>query len=67
LKIQTIKTKDELRHALLRIDEIWGVEKGTTDGDELNVLITLVSDFEDSLILKERENQCETKINIDDL
>jgi hypothetical protein len=67
MKVQYIKNDDELRIALLRIDEIWGAGKGTLDGDELNSLITLVSDYEDSLIIKERSVQSEIQANINDL
>ena len=56
MKIQSSKNDDELSIALLRVDEIWGAEKGTPDGRELDSLITLVSDYEDSLIIKERSD-----------
>ena len=67
MKTQPIKNDDELRVALLRVDEIWGAEKGTSDGDELDSLITLVNDYEDSLIIKERSNQSEVQIKVDEL
>jgi len=67
MKTQPIKNDDELRAALLRVDEIWGAEKGTSDGDELDSLITLVNDYEDSLIIKERSNQSEVQIKVDEL
>lgn len=67
MKTQPIKNDDELRVALLRVDEIWAAEKGTSDGDELDSLITLVNDYEDSLIIKERSNQSEVQIKVDEL
>lgn len=67
MNTQSIKNDDDLRHALLRVDEIWGAEKGTPDGDELELLVTLINDYEDDQIIKDRSNQPEVKINIDDL
>lgn len=67
MKTQSIINDDELRMALLRVDEIWGAEKGTPDGRELDSLLTLVSDNEDSLIIKERSVQSEVQVIIDDL
>ena len=67
MNIQPIKSNDELRVALLRVDEIWGAEKGTPDGDELEVLVTLISDYEDGQIIKDRSNLPEVKIHINDL
>jgi len=59
---QPIKNDDELRITLLRVDEIWGAEKGTPDGDELELLIALVSDYEDGLIIKKRCDQSEVQL-----
>lgn len=51
---------------MLRVDEILGAEKGTPD-DELELLVTLINDYEDGQIIKDRSNQPKVKINIDDL
>ena len=67
MKIQPIKSDDELRTALLRVDEIWGAEKGTPDGDELEQLVELVQDYEDSIVISARKNQAEIKVNVADL
>lgn len=67
MKIQSIKNDDELRIALLRVDDIWGAEKGTPGGDELELLVTLINDFEDGQIIEERINQSEIKVDINDL
>lgn len=67
MKIQSIKNDEDLRIALLRVDEIWGAEKGTPEGRELDSLITLVSDYEDSLIIKDRSDQSEIQADINDL
>lgn len=64
---QPIKNDDELRIALLRVDEIWGAEKGTPDGNELELLVTLINDYEDGQIIEERINQSEVKVDINDL
>lgn len=67
MNIQSIKNDDELRVALLRLDEIWGAEKGTPNGDELEQLVELVQDYEDSIIIRARKNQPEINVNVADL
>ena len=64
---QSIKNDDELRIALLRLDEIWGAEKGTPNGDELEQLVELVQDYEDSIVVRARKNQPEINVNVADL
>lgn len=46
-KIKPIKTKEDYKNALLRIEKIIDAEPGTDEGDELEVLSTLVSLYED--------------------
>lgn len=65
--IQQIKNKEDLALALTEIDVLWSAEKDTKEGDSLNLLISLVHDYEDSLIIEERKNQPEVDIKIDDL
>lgn len=67
MNTQPIKNDDELRVSLLRVDEIWGAEKGTPDGDELELLVTLINDYEDGQVIEERINQSEIKVDINDL
>ena len=45
--IRPIKTNEDYRNALLRIEKIIDAEPGTDEGDELEVLSTLVSLYED--------------------
>jgi hypothetical protein len=65
--MQQVINKEDLRLALLRIDALWTAKKGTKEGDELNLLVDLVSEYEDSLIIEERKNQSEIQLDIDDL
>jgi len=44
--IKPIRTEEDLEHALARIDEIFGAEAGTSEGDELDVLVDLVELYE---------------------
>ncbi|MFQ6004253.1 MAG: type II toxin-antitoxin system HigA family antitoxin [Woeseia sp.] len=46
MDIHPIKTGDDYRDALLRIDSLMDVEPGTEAGDELDVLTTLVEAYE---------------------
>jgi len=44
--IKPIRNAGDLQSALDRIDELWGAERGTPEGDELDVLVTLVQQYE---------------------
>lgn len=46
MNIQPIRTDDDLQRAFGRIDELWGATPGTAEGDELDVLVVLVEDYE---------------------
>jgi HTH-type transcriptional regulator/antitoxin HigA len=48
MQIKPIKTKDDHRAALDRIEELWNAEPNTPEGDELEVLATLVDAFEEA-------------------
>jgi len=44
--IKPIKTEQDYDSALIRIEELWGVKKDTIDGDEIDLLVTLVELYE---------------------
>lgn len=67
MNIKQIKNDKELKIALLRVDEIRGAQKGTPDGDELELLVALISDYEDCLIIEKRSEQPEIQVDINDL
>jgi len=46
MNIQPIKTEQDYESALLRIENLWGAEKDTEKGDELDLLVTLVELYE---------------------
>ena len=46
MDIRPIRTKQDYAWALKRIEELWGAEEGTVEGDELDVLATLVDSYE---------------------
>lgn len=48
MNIKPIKTIDDHRAALQRIDELWDAEPNTPQGDELDILATLVAAYEDA-------------------
>ncbi|EHK6026355.1 type II toxin-antitoxin system HigA family antitoxin [Vibrio vulnificus] len=48
MQIKPIKTVDDNRAALARIDQLWDAEPNTPEGDELEVLATLVEAFEEA-------------------
>jgi len=46
MEIQPIKTEQDYNDALKRIEELWGAKKDTPDGDEFDLLATLVESYE---------------------
>src|SRR5665811_102508 len=46
MDIRPIKREQDYNLALSRIEELWGAKKDTLEGDELDLLVTLVESFE---------------------
>lgn len=46
MDIRPIRTDDDLRAALSRVEALWNAEPGTVEGDELDVLVDLVEAYE---------------------
>ena len=46
MEIKPIRSEDDHADALRRIEELWGASPGTAEGDELDVLVTLVETYE---------------------
>lgn len=46
MEIQPIKTEKDYQNALSRIEALWGSKKDSPEGDELDILITLVESYE---------------------
>ena len=46
MDIKPIKTEQDYHWAIRRIEELWGAKKDTPQGDELDLLITLVESYE---------------------
>ncbi len=47
MKLKLIENDSELDRALQRIEELWGTQSGTPEGDELDVLMLLVEKYEE--------------------
>ena len=47
MMIKPIRDEQSFNESLKRIEELWGAEMDTPDGDELDVLLTLVEAYED--------------------
>jgi HTH-type transcriptional regulator/antitoxin HigA len=47
MDIQPIRTDEDLSKAIAEIESLWGAERGTPEGDKLDVLVTLVDRYED--------------------
>ena len=46
MNIRPIRTEQDHQSALDRVDALWGAEIGSVEGDELDVLVTLIEAFE---------------------
>jgi len=46
MDIRPIKTELDYNSAIKRIEELWGSKKDTLNGDELDLLVTLVESYE---------------------
>ncbi|MFO7671773.1 MAG: transcriptional regulator [Bacteroidales bacterium] len=46
MDIRPIKTEQDYDSAIRRIEELWGAKRDTTEGDEFDLLVTLVESFE---------------------
>jgi HTH-type transcriptional regulator / antitoxin HigA len=47
--MKPIKTEQDYQAALQRIEQLWNAEPDTAEGDELEVLVTLVEAYEDKV------------------
>ena len=45
--MKPIKDKQTYQKSLKRIEEIWGAEPDTPEGDELDILLILIEDYEE--------------------
>ena len=46
MDIRPIKTVQDYNTAISRIEELWGAKKDTPEGDELDLMMTLVESYE---------------------
>lgn len=46
MDIRPIKTEKDYNNAIERIERLWGAKKDTQEGDELDLLVTLVEAYE---------------------
>ena len=46
MEIRPIKTEQDYNSAIRRIEVLWGAEKDTPQGDEMDLLVTLVESYE---------------------
>ncbi len=46
MEIKPIKTENDYNNSITRIEELWGAKQDSTEGDELDLLCTLVESYE---------------------
>src|SRR5260370_32597062 len=47
MEIRPIRTDKDHRAALAEIEKLWGASNGTPEGDKLDILVTLVENYEE--------------------
>jgi len=47
MKIKPIKNEKDYEKALERVEKLWGAKENTLDGDEFEILFTLIEKYED--------------------
>ena len=47
MNIKPIRTPEDLAAALARVDQLWGAQIGSPEGDELEILALLIERYED--------------------
>lgn len=51
MDIKPIRTDEDLKAALARVDEVWGAAAGTPEGEELEMLVLLIESYEEQQCL----------------
>jgi len=46
MKVKPIRSESDYEQALRRVEKLWGSPQGTVEGDEMEVLVTLVEAYE---------------------
>lgn len=46
MNVKPIKTEGDHDRALGRVEKLWGACQGSPEGDELDVLVTLIENYE---------------------
>ncbi len=49
MNIKPIYTKSDYKKALLRVEKLWGAKRNTPEGDELDILTTLIEKYEEKV------------------
>lgn len=47
MNIKPIRSQEDLTAAFARVEQLWGAEVGSSDGDELEILALLIEKYED--------------------
>ena len=47
MNIKPIRTEEDLAAAFARVEQLWGAETGSPEGDELEILALLIEKYED--------------------
>lgn len=45
-ELKPIRTEDDYENALTEVERLWGAANGTPEGDRLDILATLIDDYE---------------------
>ncbi len=47
MNIKPIRSQEDLAAALTRVEQLWGAEIGSAEGDELEILVLLIEKYEE--------------------
>ncbi len=68
MNIKPLNTKKDFQAAIKRIDDLWDAKQKTPEGDELDILATLVATYEENHIVIEQPNPIDAiKFRMDQL
>lgn len=54
--MKTITTSEDHKDALRRVENLWNSKENSADSEELNLLVTLISDYEEKNYPIEKPN-----------
>jgi HTH-type transcriptional regulator/antitoxin HigA len=61
-KLKPIGSESDYNRALAEVERLWGAKSGTPDGDRLDALVTLISNYEEEHYPMDRPDPIKAKL-----